>query len=172
MIKRFSEISDRRRNQAKKYELKYILFFTVLALISNAKGYRDIHRFIVIHFKLLKKTFNLKWKKPPCNNGLISILESVNADELEECLREGAKNTKGKFMAVDGKALRGSIDNATNGRVKQLLKIFSVEDLLVVASEGIDKKTNEIPVFEKLVSELGLEGKIFTMDALHCQKKL
>lgn len=170
IIEKFAEIPDKRRSQGKMYELKYVLFFTVLAMISDAKGYRDIHRFMIVHFKLLKKMFKLEWKKPPCNNGIISILESVDTNELEKCLRERVGNIKGKFIAVDGKALKGSIDNATNGKVKQLLKMFSVEESLVLAHEGIDEKTNEIPVFQKLVEELGLEGKIFTMDAMHCQK--
>jgi DDE_Tnp_1-associated len=172
IIKQLAEIPDLRREQAKKYELKYILFFTLLALISNAKGYSDIHLFMTTHFKLLKKMFKLKWKNPPCNNGIISILEKVDSNELEKCLIKRQKSIKGKFIAVDGKALRGSIDHANNGVVKQLLKVFACEELLVLAHEEIDKKTNEIPVFQELIKKLEIEGKTITMDAIHCQKKL
>jgi len=172
IIKQLSEIPDPRRAQAKQYELKYILFFTLLALISNAKGYSDIHRFVKTHFKLLKKTFKLKWKKPPCNNAIIDILEKVDSNEIEKYLRQSHKTIKGQFIAADGKALRGSIDNANNEVVKQLLKVIACKEVLVLAHEEIDKKTNEIPVFQELIEKLGIKGKIITMDAMHCQKKL
>jgi hypothetical protein len=170
IIKQLSEIPDPRRNQAKKYELKYILLFTLLALMSNAQGYSDIHLFMTTHFKLLKKIFKLKWKKAPCNNGIIDILEKVDSNEIEKCLIQSRKTIKGKFIAVDGKALRGSIDHANNGVVKQLLKVFACEESLILAHEEINKKTNEIPVFQELIEKLGIKRKIITMDAIHCQK--
>lgn len=170
IIEELGEISDPRRGQGQKFDMKHTVFFTLLALISGAKGYVDIHRFVETHFKVLKKRFKLKWKKSPCKNAIINILEKVDTEELEEILINMKKPKKGEFIAVDGKALKGSIDHAENGVVKQLLKVFSHKNKLVLAQTGIDKKTNEIPVFQELVGKLDLKGKIFTMDAMHCQK--
>lgn len=170
IIKQFSEIPDPRRNQTKKHELKHFLLFTLLALMSNAKGYSDIHLFMTTHFKLLKKIFKLKWKKAPCNNGIIYILEKVDSNEIEKCLIQSHKTIENKFVAVDEKALRDSVDQANNGAAKQLLKVFSREESLILAHEEIDKRTNEIPVFQELIEKLGIKGKIITIDAMHCQK--
>jgi hypothetical protein len=73
-------------------------------------------------------------------------------------------------VAVDEKALRDSVDQANNGAAKQLLKVFSREESLILAHEEIDKRTNEIPVFQELIEKLGIKGKIITIDAMHCQK--
>ena len=35
----------------------------------------------------------------------------------------------------------------------------------------VAEKSNEIPAAQALIESLGLQGRVFTMDALHCQKK-
>lgn len=37
---------------------------------------------------------------------------------------------------------------------------------------AIDDKSNEIPAAQALITELGLEDRLFTLDAMHCQKNL
>ena len=40
------KIKDHRRQQGRRYQLGQILFFSILALLSNATSYRKIHAFI------------------------------------------------------------------------------------------------------------------------------
>lgn len=42
---------------------------------------------------------------------------------------------------------------------------------VVLAQEAIHKKTNEIPVFQKMLAYLDIEGKTVTADAMHCQRE-
>ncbi len=51
---------------------------------------------------------------------------------------------------------------------------FCSNNKLILGHHDVTKdKTNEIPVAQKLIAELGLpEGAVYTLDALHCQKKL
>ena len=41
---------------------------------------------------------------------------------------------------------------------------------MVLAQEAIHEKTNEIPVFQEMLSYLNIEGKTITADAIHCQR--
>ena len=82
---------------------------------------------------------------------------------------EGA-NTR--VVAFDGKTLKGSFDNFTDAKAKQVLSAFAVDTGLVLAHIEIDEKSNEIPAMQKLLAELGLAGHIATADAIHCQKNL
>jgi predicted transposase YbfD/YdcC len=34
----------------------------------------------------------------------------------------------------------------------------------------VDEKSNEIPAVQALIATLGLSGRVFTLDAMHCQK--
>ena len=38
--------------------------------------------------------------------------------------------------------------------------------------EVVDEKSNEIPAVQTLIATLGLSGRVFTLDAMHCQKNL
>lgn len=74
-------------------------------------------------------------------------------------------------LACDGKVLRGSFDHFEDQKAVQLLSLFCVNEGITLAHFIISDKSNEIPAFQTLVKELGLSNKVFSADALHCQKK-
>jgi len=174
-----SKINDPRRGQGKRYSLKYILFFSILAILSGAQSYRDVARFMDKRHHKLNKLFNLKWKKSPSKSQLRDICCSIDIDSIESSFREyshelsrldlsGAANRVG----LDGKSLRGSFAFEKDQNMLQLLGAFCSKCALILGHVDIAEKTNEIPTAQKLISELGLpKGTIYTADALHCQKK-
>jgi hypothetical protein len=179
MIATFLEdLKDHRRSQGQRYKLEHIILFSIMAFLSNAKSYRDISRFIKSHFEVLKEHFGLSWKKPPGYTTVRNIILGVDSEELEACFRvytqsisQVASDSKIVTISFDGKTLRGSYDHFQDKRAMQLLSMFRTEDRLILAHEVIDQKTNEIPMVQKLLGDIGLEGYYYTMDALHCQKK-
>jgi hypothetical protein len=179
MIVTFLEdLKDHRRSQGQRYKLEHIILFSIMAFLSNAKSYRDISRFIKSHFEVLKEHFGLNWKKPPGYTTVRNIILGVDSEELEACFRvytqsisQVASDSKIVTISFDGKTLRGSYDHFQDKRAMQLLSMFRTEDRLILAHEVIDQKTNEIPMVQKLLEDIGLEGYYYTMDALHCQKK-
>jgi predicted transposase YbfD/YdcC len=42
----------------------------------------------------------------------------------------------------------------------------------IFAHEIIDEKSNEIPAAQALITAMGLNDRVFTLDAIHCQKTL
>ena len=170
-------LKDHRRFQGQRYELRFIILFSIMAILSNAKSYRDITRFIKKHFKNLQKDFGLQWKRAPAYTTVRNIIQGIDKQELESCfraytqslLRTDQDNAVG--VAVDGKVLRGSYDHFQDKKAMQVLSFFDTGQELILAHETIDVKTNEIPVAQALIPQLGLEGVVYTLDALHCQKK-
>ncbi|MBP9692904.1 MAG: transposase family protein [Alphaproteobacteria bacterium] len=61
LIEFLKSIPDHRDRQARQYDLAHILMFTVLAVLSNAKTYKDVFEFMDIHFEKLKEVFKIKW---------------------------------------------------------------------------------------------------------------
>lgn len=180
MISTFvDDLLDHRRAQGQRYELKFVVLFSIMALLSNAKSYRDISRYLKRHFNILKKDFSLKWKRPPSYTTVRNIIKGIDDKELEACFRgysqsllEIDKEGKLVCIAADGKTLRGSFDNFDDKRAVQILSFFESNQRLILAHECIEEKTNEIPAVQKLLQELELTDYLHTMDALHCQKKL
>jgi predicted transposase YbfD/YdcC len=179
MISTFLDnLKDHRRAQGLRYELKHIILFSIMAILSNAKSYRQISSFIKVHYKTLDKDFCLNWKSPPSYSTVRNIIQGTDHDGLEYCFRsysqslskQGNSNTE-TSIAVDGKVLRGSYDHFEDKKAVQVLSFFETRQRLILAHEVIEEKTNEIPVFQRLINEFQLEGIVYTLDALHCQKK-
>lgn len=171
------DIKDHRRSQGQRYELQFIVLFSIMAILSNARSYRDIARFMKKHFKKLQKDFGLKWEKAPAYTTVRNIIQGIDKQELESCFRAYTQSLLGTDkgnsigVAVDGKVLRGSYDHFQDKKAVQVLSFFDTQSELILAHETIDVKTNEIPVAQALIPQLELEGVVYTLDALHCQKK-
>jgi DDE_Tnp_1-associated len=170
------EIPDDRDREGRVYDLPHILLFTILAILSNAKNYKDVSRFISIHFESLKEVYGIKWPQAPDYTTVRNILIGVMQDKLEETFRKCARllsnsPLKGKHICFDGKTLRGSFQNLKNQKAIQLFEIFSTCDNIVLGHIPIVEKEHEIPLMQELFASLPLAGSIVTLDALHCQKK-
>jgi hypothetical protein len=172
------KIKDSRRREGRRYELSYVLLFSILAILCNADSYRSIHTFIKSKFDFLKKLFNLKWERPPSYTSIRYIILSVQPEDIENAFREYSneliqdKIKEGSVIAFDGKTLKDSFDNLQDKKAIHILSAFLVEEQIILAHEEVDEKTNEIPVAQELIQELGLKNCIFTFDALNAQKKL
>src|SRR5512144_1203588 len=75
-------------------------------------------------------------------------------------------------IALDGKTLRGSFDRFQDQKALQVLSALATDRTLVLGHVLISAadKSHEIPAAQQLIDELDLSGRLFTLDALHCQK--
>lgn len=169
------KIKDHRRKQGQRYKLGHILLFSILAILSGATSYRKIASFITRHYETLDELFELDWERTPAHTSIRAIIQGTSALEIERCFREyshllAEEEGDKRFIAGDGKVLRGSFDHFTDQKAVQILSVFLTDSRIILAHEKIANKTNEIPIAQKLMTELGLSDYIFTFDALHCQK--
>lgn len=178
----FSHIKDSRVVGRTRYEYANVLFIVVLALLSNAKSYRQIAKFITVHYDELAILLDLHWGRVPAYTTLRDIIRGIDYSELEALFREHASYLSGELsldnsrsfvqICFDGKTLRGS-DIASDGhRLIQFLNGYMVDSGLIICHAAIDTKTNEIPTFQKILKELAISHSLLTLDAMHCQKKL
>jgi predicted transposase YbfD/YdcC len=171
-----ARIEDHRRRQGRRYQLKHILLFSIFAILSGATSYRKVHAFIKAHYETLDESFNLNWKRPPAYTTIRAIIRGTSAAEIEESFRECSSNlaesdSQRRFVAFDGKVLRGSFDHFKDHKAVQILSAFLTDSRIILAHEEIAEKTNEIPTAQELIAKLGLSGYIFTFDAINCQEK-
>lgn len=170
------EIPDKRGKQGREFPLAEVLFMVIIGAACGYSSYRKLENFIECKWSIFKRYLKLKRTKPPKYNGLRSIILSVDNKELERVFRKHAANlatiNKVEHIAADGKTMCSARNFQTEEKGMQFLNMFAVNEKIILAHEVIDKKTNEIPVFQQLIVELELSDKIFTLDALHCQKKL
>jgi predicted transposase YbfD/YdcC len=169
-------IKDHRRKQGRRYQLGHILLFSIFAILSNATSYRKIQVYIEENYSVLNETFELNWKRMPAYTTIRAIVQGTSANEMEACFRQHSaaldSSAPGeRFVAFDGKVLRGSFDHFRDQKAIQVLSAFLTDSRIILAHEEIAEKTNEIPTAQELMTQLGLSGCTCTFDAIHCQEK-
>jgi hypothetical protein len=141
------------------------------------KGYRGLERFVERHRRSLIKQLALKQGTAPSYSTLRRIMLNVDYTKLNSAFNQWSQEqpmAKGAAIAGDGKSLRNTVSNADNNQQNfiSMVSLFSQEQGVLVATAIMEnKKESEICVIQELLSQLKLENHVFTMDALHCQKK-
>jgi len=140
-----SKIKDHRRKQGRRYLLEYILLFSIFAILSGADSYRKIAAYIEANYTVLDETFGLNWKRAPAYTTIRDIIQGTTSDEIEKQFRQYSgslvsSNTKKRFIAFDGKVLRGSFDHFNNQKAIQILSAFVTDSRIILAHEEIAEK--------------------------------
>ena len=161
------KIVDHRRRQGRRYQQGHILLFSIFAILSGADSYRKIHAFIKAHYETLGENFDLNWKRMPAYTTIRAIIRGASSVEVEEqfrqysdCLANSA--ARRRFVAFDGKVLRGSFDHFRDQKAVQILSAFVTDSRIILAHEEIAEKTNEIPTARELIVKLGLSAGLFS----------
>lgn len=181
-LKLLSQIPDPRRGQGKKWKLGPVLLSTILAILSGASSYRKVHSYIETHRERLNEAFGFGWDGVPAYSAVRTILRGLDADEVEKVFRVHSARLSGTepgeevetlpVVAIDGKTLRHSFDAFNDRKAAHVLSAFAVDNALILGHLQVNEKSNEIPAAQQMIEDLGLQGRLFTLDAMHCQKNV
>jgi hypothetical protein len=177
-LKELTELGDPRRGQGQRHKIEFVLMITIFATMSGYIGYRAIGDFIKKHKKELVALFNLEKDRVPSFSTVRRVLLSIDFTAFTQIYKNwlkrlndsSKKDETGEWYSIDGKAIRGA-NKMNREDNKQLVSIFSSFEKIVVDVDRIKIKSNEIPCVQKMIENSDLKGVIFTIDALHCQKK-
>ena len=178
LVEYLKQVEDHRRGQGRRYELQYVLLFSIIAMMCGAISFRKIDLFIKSKFKELIELYDLSWKKPPSESNIRKIFNNLDKTSLEEAFRKYSawlhqNTTVGKepyFLSCDGKELRGSYDNFSDKEAISCLSALCTASNIILAHKLLTGKEHEIPKFQELIAELGLNNCVWSLDALHTQK--
>lgn len=77
-----------------------------------------------------------------------------------------------EVIAIDGKAMRGSLDRASERSALDMVHAWAVDRRLLLGQVATDAKSNEITATPKLLEMLSLRGCIVTAHAMSCQRAI
>lgn len=112
-------------------------------------------------------------EKIPSKATFASILSMVDRKQIGEVIIDVLHSrfgSAGVIIAVDGKAICSTAKPGHPHSALQILSAYVTGSGIVLAQESIHEKTNEIPVFQEMLTYLDVEGKTVTADAMHCQR--
>jgi hypothetical protein len=173
-----ARIQDPRRLQGQRHELRLILLITIMSVMSGYIGYRAIGDFMKRNKEDLLTTLKPKKGRLPSFDIIREVLISIDFREFSKQFHHWAKQYVGisarEWVGIDGKAIGGTITNSwgIDQNFISLVSLYCSKKKLVLGNAQVTNgKESEIPVVQQLIEALDLEGVVFTLDALHCQKK-
>lgn len=79
-----------------------------------------------------------------------------------------------EWISVDGKSIKGTMTgyNSSQQHFINLVSFFTSQQKMILSVAKVsNSKESEIPIVQQAIKMLDIEGVVFSLDALHCQKK-
>lgn len=171
----FDDITDPRIDRHKRYSISEIMLLCVVAVISGADSWNAIAKFGEMKKEWLRKYLPYK-HGVPSHDTIGRVMSLLKPDELVKgytLFIEALFNIPEKeVIAIDGKALRRSFDNASGQKMIHTLNAWAVNRGVCLASLPVDKKSNEITSVPEILELIDIKGATVTVDALNTQKNI
>lgn len=179
-------LEDTRNYGYTLHSLETILLIVIFAMISNCNTYKEIDLFIKAHYEWLTKKLHMDYGTPSISTirRVIAIIKPLELEKLcnevffkyVDIVDDIYKDKSLKIVdiySLDGKTANGSEINTAKGKVNKInaMSAFSIKYNKTLATEFIDKKTNEIPTCPILLSRLNIKNVVVTFDALNTQER-
>ncbi len=170
----FPQVEDPRMERTKRHRLRDIIILAICGVICGAEGWVEIEEF----GKAKEAWFTDLLQLPngiPSHDTFGRVFSLINPDQFEASFLQwvqGLTATVKGVIAIDGKTLRRSHDQAAGKKALHLVSAWAVENRLVLAQLATEEKSNEITAIPLLLAQLALEGCIVTIDAMGMQLKL
>jgi predicted transposase YbfD/YdcC len=179
LIPFLKKVNDPRQARGKRHPLWLILLLVVLGIMFGHIGYRDIADFGKANQKQIVKIFKIEGARLPSYPTIRRVMMLVNTAELIEVFNEWAgsltpTSLENEWVSIDGKCLKSTCINSNNNlhNFVSVISFFSQSSGLVLALQKIEnKKSSEIHCVQELVRSQPITDRVFTLDALHCQKE-
>ena len=170
----FANLTDPRRRKV-TYPLINIVVIAVCAVICGADDFVAIADFGKLKRKWFGHFLDLK-NGIPSHDRFNAILAAIKPAEFEQCLLSWITSlheiTGGQVVAIDGKTLRRSFDNATGKAAIHMVSAWATANQISLGQVVVDAKSNEITAIPKLLEILDISGALVTIDAMGCQTEI
>lgn len=178
LIDYLKEVKDPRALRGRRYPLWLLLLMVILGTMSGCQGYVALEDFGKRHQAALCQHLGLRYQRFPSDSTFRRLFEQLDFEQLSDCFNrwviEQLGAEVGEWMAVDGKSIGGTLQQTYSAQQNfvSLVSLYSQKHGVVVATAAFENGVeSEISVVQRLLEQLHLSGVIFTLDALHTQKK-
>jgi hypothetical protein len=178
LIDYLKEIPDERDPHGRRHPLWLILLLIIMGIMSGYWGYRGLGRFVERHRREFITIFQVSRAEMPSYSTIRRVMMILDYKVLAKIFNQWASqythHQKGQWIALDGKSLKNTVSDCHGSEQNFVMMVsaFSHQRGEVLGLQVMENKTeSEINVVRELIELLDLSGVVFTMDALHCQKK-
>jgi hypothetical protein len=180
LVEQLKQIPDYRKIKGRRHELWLVLFIILMGAMTGYWGYRPLADFTVVHRDSLIEMLGLdETVKMPSYSTFRRVLRAIDFQPLTDLFNTWAKvcvpPMPGECLAIDGKGIRCTLTNYSESYQDFIstVSVYSHQRGIVLRMQPMsNKKISEIAIVQQLIGEFSGQQVMFTLDSLHCQKKL
>jgi predicted transposase YbfD/YdcC len=174
LIEHFEIIEDPRDPRGKRHELINILVMTVYGVLCGFTDFVNMADFLELKEEYFVKLLNLEYGIPShdCFSRVFAVIDAKKFMEIFiEWIKE-AVSEKGRFLSIDGKAIKSATDKVNGGNTPYIVSAFLSEIGISVGQLKVEDKSNEITAIPDLLDLIDVKGMIVTIDAIGTQENI
>lgn len=168
-------LKDKRRAQAKQHPVDVVLMITIMATMSGYQGYRAIGDFAKRYKKEIVAYLGLEKERVPAYATVRRVIQEIDHKKFDAIFKKWMqhymKKSKARWVAVDGKAIKGTKQKEEDKKLAHLVSFFASDSKEILLARKTADKSNEIPLVQEMMLQFPLQDMIITLDAMHCQTK-
>jgi predicted transposase YbfD/YdcC len=174
----FESLDDPRHTRNRKHFLVDIAVIAVCAIICGCDGPTAIRRWAMHRQSWLVQHLALP-NGIPSRDCIRRTLIVLKPEAFQRCFQAWISDTitadashPDRLVAIDGKACRGSHDEAKGLGALHIVSAWASEQGIALGQVATDTKSNEITAIPQLLEQIDLKGTLITIDAMGCQKEI
>jgi predicted transposase YbfD/YdcC len=169
----FSNVEDKRDiTKSTKHELLNVLFMTLCAILCGANNLKEVSAYAKRRKKWLNSILDLP-NGVPCYNTFWWLFFFLDPQQLNSgfvsWMESMTEITKGRLVAIDGKALRGTANKSKPNSFVHMVSMWAADTGLTLGQVKVDEKSNEITAIPKLLDLIDIKDAVVTIDAMGTQ---
>jgi hypothetical protein len=179
LIEQLKQIPDYRKSKGKRHSLWLVLMLVLLGTLCGYRGYRPLADFTQQHWQVLCELLELPSDtRLPSYSTFRRVLQRVDFvpfvrlfNHWSQCFIQLSEET---WVAADGKSIKSTLSDYSESyqNFVSTVSAFTHHSGVVLHLQVMDNKhISEIEVVRQVITALAGKPIVFTLDALHCQKK-
>ena len=168
------EVPDPRAPYNQKHRFLDIIVIAVTAILCGMDTWNEIEDWAKSKREWLGSFLELPGGIPS-HDTINRVFQMIDPEKFHDAFFRWTEAVAGKIegvVAIDGKTVRRSRDDAKGNRPAHVVSAWACEASLVLGQLKVDEKTNEIRAIPELLDILCLKGCVVTIDAMGTQKEI
>ena len=178
LLEVLEELAEFRQAKGKRHALARVVILVILGLLCGQNSLHQIADWGQQLDRQTRRRIGNRHGKVASYSTIRRVLIGLDAVALAQALQEWVEEvlalagqpTELEGLALDGKTLRGSGDEAAEIAALQVLNAVVQQLGVVLSSQSVPPETNELGAMPDFLEQLGLTDRVVTSDALHAQR--